>query len=91
MAMACTKFEGNSETPHYTRATSDTAHVAHRAIRAIRASDRFLQFFPGQGTFAVLVISLQMVNHHLRIAELYQQYPAVCEIDDKSADRKEED
>ena len=31
-----------------------------------RASHRFLQFFPGQGTFAVLVILLQIVNHYLR-------------------------
>ena len=31
-----------------------------------------MQFFPGQGTFAVLVELLQMVNHHLRAAELHR-------------------
>ena len=37
-----------------------TPQISHRA------SHRFLQFFPGQGTFAVLVILLQIVNHYLR-------------------------
>ena len=37
-----------------------------RELHSHRASHRFLQFFPGQGTFAVLVILLQIVNHYLR-------------------------
>ena len=49
--------------PSESRSTQSIPRELHKSHRA---SHRFLQFFPGQGTFAVLVILLQIVNHYLR-------------------------
>ena len=49
--------------PSESRSTRSIPRELHKSHRA---SHRFLQFFPGQGTFAVLVILLQIVNHYLR-------------------------
>jgi len=49
--------------PSESRSTRSIPRELHKSHRA---SHRFLQFFPGQGTFAVLVILLQVVNHYLR-------------------------
>jgi hypothetical protein len=56
-------LQSSFRVPSESRSTRSIPRELHKSHRA---SHRFLQFFPGQGTFAVLVILLQIVNHYLR-------------------------
>ena len=58
--------ESSEFLPSSFRKSINSVHPKGTPQISHRASHRFLQFFPGQGTFAVLVILLQIVNHYLR-------------------------